>query len=223
MKVLQEFEPFYVHRGTPTNPIPSWGREGWFLTPQCVLGDDPAFDRVNLNSVGEDVYVARVKSIEGHVPVARIKSSHLNRGWAIYHCEDLGDYTVIHLYLPGVQKDFVGGIFSVAFYRETVEYAPHLESVTYAVDLVPTGDWAAIYNGGSPLVLDPRHLYSMRLYDDRGNAYQTAFVDPGFDGVLYVPIDSYHPDLEYRLEVTPYVYLGERRYAGRYAGTNRAE
>lgn len=229
-RVLKSFEPIFVHRGTPTNPVPSWGREGWFFTPKCGLKliDSEGYSCQLKPLQDEDTYQVELPVYPGYYPVSRIKSTHLIRGWRIV------DYSQtesrLTLYLPGLQPDFEGGIFSTAYTtyqakkpdHPLAEVYPH--PVVFAVDICPAHKgWASIFHRDSdrPVKLVPDYLWDLRLTDQNGTKYETAFVDPGFDGTLYVPDFHYHPDAEYTLEADPYLYLGTERYRGQYRGENR--
>lgn len=224
MNILYKFEPTYTHRGTPKFPVPSWGREGWFFTPQCVLEGEPAYDRVILRPLSDDWYLATVKGIELHTPIVRVKSSHLKLGWRVDDVDEKEGFVRVALYLPKIPSSFLGGIFSVAFYRLPVggERVPSVSPVHQKVELGDGEVWSELRNpDGTKLVLDSRFLWALELHTDEGTLIETAFVDPGFKGTLYVPSFNYFPDAEYTLKATPYLYLGGERYRGKYQGITR--
>lgn len=232
MNLVYPVNPVYAHRGTPNNPVPSWGREGWFFTPQCVLSGDPAYDRVILQPVVDDLYLAEVDCPSGYGAIARIKSSHLIKDWYVQSVAKVGDRVKVYLGLPDIDESFIGGVFSIAFVREATEeellgIAQPLLDVAQeqeiAVEFDNTGDWSTLVGeDGKPIQLNPNFLWDLSLTSINGAIVETAWVDPGFIGRLQVPSRSVDPEYDYTLVATPYFYPGKERYQGQYQNVIRS-
>lgn len=136
--------------------------------------------------------------------------------------------TDTHAYLHDpdhiITEDYVGGIISIARFSTKNPYWDDwrecLIDLKYQKESGNIYPMAAIYYEGKPLKLEPGFLHSMRIiadWDWQKIEVPTAWVDPGFDGILYVP---FMDDCRARLIVSSYFYPGSNRYQG-YTGDDR--
>lgn len=215
----------YKHRKYNRVDCPSWGEEGWTLTPLSgyasadsfqapfTFDDDTGLIKVILPRFDASV----VKSIR-----VRVKSTLLMKRVGIERVTD----SYVYLSDPDgiITEDYVGGIISIArfdtdtpFWDIWRSYSVELKYQKESGNIHPM---VAIYYEGEPLKLDPRYLHEMWLtadWDGMSIDIPTAWVDPGFDGVLYAPfMDSCKAELG----VTSYLYTGSNKYQG-YSGDDR--
>jgi hypothetical protein len=205
----------HISLGKEPIEIPSWGDEGWIWTP--FFSEDLITRSAYTVKIRTKVF-PMVESV-----MVKLKSTLIMQG-----CQ-LVDYTYSNttgnLYCEVkdasgfIHNSYKGGIVSIARFE-----GDQLEDATFTRHFVSLKKYGncpdnvrALFYNESPLQLDPGCLHSMELTTSEGTQVETAWVDPGFDGVLYVPHSS---DTEALLTVTSWKYNGSDRYQG-YSGTNR--
>lgn len=215
----------YKHRKYNRVDCPSWGEEGWTLTPLSGYSSADSFQAPFTFDDGTGLVKVALPRFDTSVVqsiVVKIKSTLLMKRVTIEQVTD--DF--VYLSDPDriITEDYVGGIIAIA--RFNTESPSWDIWRNFSVDLKYQKEsgtihpMAAIYYKGEPLKLDPRYLHEMKLtadWDGMVVDVPTAWVDPGFDGVLYVPFGD---SCKAELSVTSYFYTGSNKYQG-YKGDDR--
>jgi hypothetical protein len=205
----------HISLGKEPIEIPSWGDEGWIWTP--FFSED---------LITRSAYTVKIRTKVFPVVefvIVKLKSTLIMQGCQLvdydYSSETGNLFCEIKDPSGFIHNNYKGGIVSIARFE-----GDPLEDATITKHGVSLEKYSncpnqvrAILSDGQPLQLDPEYLHSLDLITSDGKQVETAWVDPGFDGVLYVPHSS---DTEALLTVTSWKYNGSNRYQG-YSGTNR--
>jgi len=219
----------YKHRKYNRTDCPSWGDEGWTVTPLSGYGDRHKFQAPFLFDDDGEFFPSG--SVQVKLPdqppqvkstIVRLKSTLVMKRVTIIEVTDRYVYLDDPDRVIGV--DYVGGIISIARFDEESPSFDSQQSIPVQLHYEPASGnihpLCSIWHRGGILKLDPNCLHDLKLttvFEGAKVEIPTAWVDPGFDGTLYVP---WMEDSPAELTITSYRYNGKNRYEG-YTGDNR--